>query len=183
VSPDRVRKGYAIAGAILLGLGVVIFAALSRAVPGSALFACGGIALLFSRIMPRRTRRGRKAYDQILGFKEFVERVDADRLERMGGRSVDRFEKVLPYAIVLGVADQWADAFAGIYTEPPSWYHSPRYGAGFAPRLFVSDLGRSLGTMGQTMSSAPRSSGSGSSGFGGGGFSGGGFGGGGGGSW
>ena len=31
---------------------------------------------------------------------------------------------------------------------------------GFAPRLFVGDLGRSLGTMGQTMRSSPKSSGS-----------------------
>jgi uncharacterized membrane protein YgcG len=183
VSPDRVRKGYAVAGGILLGLGVLVFAMFSRALPGTALFACGAITLLFSRIMPRRTRRGRKVYEEILGFKEFVERVDADRLERMGDRSVGQFEKLLPYAIVLGVADQWADAFAGIYTEPPSWYHSPRYTHGFAPRLFVGDLGRSLSTMGQTMRSSPKSSGSGSSSFGGGGFSGGGFGGGGGGSW
>jgi uncharacterized membrane protein YgcG len=182
VSPDRVRKGYAIAGGLLLLLGVLLFAFFSRAIPGMALFACGAITLLFSRVMPRRTRRGRKAYEEILGFKEFVERVDADRLERMGGRSVGEFEKVLPYAIVLGVADAWADAFAGIYTEPPSWYHSPRYTHGFAPRLFVGDLGRSLGTMGQTMRSSPKSSGSGGSGFSGG-FSGGGFGGGGGGSW
>jgi uncharacterized membrane protein len=100
----------------------------------------------------------------------------------MGARSVGQFEKLLPYAIVLGVADQWADAFAGIYTEPPSWYHSSRYTHGFAPRLFVGDLGRSLGTMGRTMSSSPASSGSGGSGFSGG-SSGGGFGGGGGGSW
>ena len=182
VSPDRVRKGYAVAGGILLGLGVLVFAVFSRALPGTALFACGAITLLFSRIMPRRTRRGRKVYEEILGFKEFVERVDADRLERMGARSVGQFGKLLPYAIVLGVADQWADAFAGIYTEPPGWYHSPRYTHGFAPRLFVGDLGRSLSTMGQTMSSSPKSSGSGGSGFSGG-FSGGGFGGGGGGSW
>ena len=182
VSPDRVRKGYAVAGGILLGLGVLVFAVFSRTLPGAALFACGAITLLFSRIMPRRTRRGRKVYEEILGFKEFVERVDADRLERMGARSVGQFEKLLPYAIVLGVADQWADAFAGIYTEPPGWYHSPRYTHGFAPRLFVADLGRSLSTMGQTMSSSPKSSGSGGSGFSGG-SSGGGFGGGGGGSW
>jgi len=181
-SPDRVRKGYGVAGVILLGLGFVVLMALSRAVPGAALFASGAIILLFSRIMPRRTRRGRKVYEEILGFKEFVERVDADRLERMGARSVGQFEKLLPYAIVLGVADQWADAFAGIYTEPPGWYHSPRYTHGFAPRLFVGDLGRSLSTMGQTMSSSPKSSGSGGSGFSGG-SSGGGFGGGGGGSW
>lgn len=183
VSPDRVRKGYAIAGGILLGLGVLVLAPFSLALPGMALIACGAIILGFSRIMPRRTRRGRKVYEEILGFKEFVERVDADRLERMGARSVGQFEKLLPYAIVLGVADQWADAFAGIYTEPPGWYRSPRYTHGFAPRLFVGDLGRSLSTMGQTMSSSPKSSGSGGSGFGGGGSSGGGFGGGGGGSW
>jgi uncharacterized membrane protein YgcG len=183
VSPDKVRKGYAIVGALLLGIGFLVFMMLSRPIPGAALFASGAITLLFSRIMPRRNRRGRKVYEEILGFKDFVERVDADRLERMGGRSVGQFEQVLPYAIVLGVADQWADAFAGIYTEPPGWYHSPRYTHGFAPRLFVSDLGRSLSTMGQTMRSSPKSSGSGGSGFGGGGFSGGGFGGGGGGSW
>jgi uncharacterized membrane protein len=182
VSPDRVRKGYAVAGGLLLGLGFLVFAIFSRTLPGAALFACGAITLLFSRIMPRRTRRGRKVYQEILGFKEFVERVDADRLERMGGASVGQFEQVLPYAIVLGVADAWADAFAGIYTEPPGWYHSPRYTHGFAPRLFVADLGRSLSTMGQTMRSSPKSSGSGGSGFSGG-FSGGGFGGGGGGSW
>jgi uncharacterized membrane protein YgcG len=183
VSPDRVRKGYAVAGGVLLALGILLFAMFSRALPGTAFFACGAITLVFSRIMPRRTRRGRKVYEEILGFKEFVERVDADRLERMGARSVGQFEKLLPFAIVLGVADQWAEAFAGIYTEPPGWYHSRRYADGFAPRLFVGDLGRSLTTMGQTMSSAPKSSGSGGSGFSGGGFSGGGFGGGGGGSW
>jgi uncharacterized membrane protein YgcG len=183
VSPDRVRKGYAIGGGVLLVLGFLVFMVLGRVLPGVALFACGVIVLGFSRIMPRRTRRGRKTYEEILGFKEFVERVDADRLERMGTRSVGQFEKLLPYAIVLGVADQWADAFAGIYTEPPNWYHSPRYRSGFAPRLFVGDLGRSLSTMGQTMASSPKSSGSGGSSFGGGGFSGGGFGGGGGGSW
>jgi hypothetical protein len=45
----------------------------------------------------------------------------------------------------------------------------------------VNHVGQSLGTIGQSLASRPR--GSGSSGFGGGGFSGGGMGGGGGGSW
>jgi hypothetical protein len=183
MSPDRVRRVYAVGGGLVVGVGLIGFAMFQQALAGSALIACGAIALAFSRIMPRRTRRGRRAYEEILGFKEFVGRVDADRLQRMGGRSVGQFEKVLPYAIVLGVADQWADAFADLYTEPPSWYRSSRYRHGFAPRLFVGDLGRSLHTMGQTMRSSPRPSGSGSSGFSGGGFSGGGFGGGGGGSW
>ena len=90
-------------------------------------------------------------------------------------------------AVVLGVADEWAEAFEGIYTEPPDWYRSDRYRGGFYPGHFVTDVGNSLQTMGQTFASRPSKAGSTgfSSGgaFGGGGFSGGGFGGGGGGSW
>jgi uncharacterized membrane protein len=141
----------------------------------------GGLVLLFSRVMPRRTARGREVYEQILGFREFVSRVDKDRLERMGGRSPERFERVLPYALVLGAADAWAGAFEGLYREPPRWYVGRTPGV-FHPRAFASDLGQSLGTIGSAMASAPRG-GSGRSGLGGGGFSGGGFGGGGASSW
>jgi len=71
----------------------------------------------------------------------------------------------------MGAADAWAEAFADLYTEPPSWYHSRR-GGSFRPRRFVADVGRSLRTTGETLQSRPR--GSGSSGLGGGGFGGGG---------
>ena len=67
--------------------------------------------------------------------------------------------------------DARAEAFADLYTEPPSWYHSRR-GGSFRPRRFVADVGRSLRTTGETLQSRPR--GSGSSGLGGGGFGGGG---------
>jgi uncharacterized membrane protein YgcG len=183
-APDRVRRRWALSGGLLAALALAAIALTRQPLaPAGAFLSAGLIVLAFSRVMPRRTRRGRAVYEEILGFKEFLSRVDADRLERMGGRTAERFERILPYAVVLGAADAWADAFAGIYTEPPSWYASPRGARDFAPRPFVADVGRSLGTIGQTLSSAPRQSGSGSSGFGGGGASGGGFGGGGGGSW
>jgi hypothetical protein len=103
------------------------------------------------------------------------------------------FERVLPYAVVLGCADEWAERFQGLLTEPPSWYLSPSFAPGrFDSRALVSGLGRSMHSMGSTLTSQPRPTGSfggilfgagrGSSGFSGGG-SGGGFGGGGGGSW
>lgn len=79
-------------------------------------------------------------------------------------------------------ADAWAEAFGDLYTEPPRWYGG-RAGAPFRMRGFASELGSSLGAMGQAIASVPRGSGSGRSGFGGGGFSGGGFGGGGARSW
>ncbi len=179
-NPEKVRRSWALAGGALAVFGFVSFAVGEQTTPALCFGAAGAIVLAFSRVMPRRTRRGRRAYEEIRGFQEFVERVDADRLERMGGRTAERFERILPFAVVLGVADAWAQAFAGLYTQPPAWFHSAD-GRSFAPRHFVSDVGRSLDAMGSTLSSRP--GGSGSSGLGGGGFSGGGFGGGGGGSW
>lgn len=179
--PDQVRTRYGIAGGAIAVIGVFAIGALAP-VAGVALILSGLMILAYSRVMPRRTRRGRRAYEEILGLREFLERVDRDRLERLGADTRERFEALLPYAIVLGVADAWADAFAEIYTEPPSWYHGYHPNGPFRPNVFVSDVGRSLETIGQTLSSQPSSGGS-SSGFGGGGFSGGGFGGGGGGSW
>jgi uncharacterized membrane protein YgcG len=181
--PDRVRLRY---GALALGicapLAVLAFLTSRGALLASAL-ACGVIAWAFSRVMPRRTRKGRRARQHIQGFREFVERVEADRLERLGMRNVSQFERLLPYAFVLGVADPWADAFADLYTQPPEWFIASDSDA-FVPRHMVSRIGDVLDTAGATMTSTPGSSGgSGSSGFGGGGFSGGGFGGGGGGSW
>ena len=183
-SPDKVRNGWTIGGVVVCGMAFLAFAA-GNLIGAGCLGVAGVIVLVYSRFMPRRTRKGRAAYDHILGFKEFVERVDRDRLEREGIRTTDSFERVLPFAVVLGVADEWAEAFGDIYNEPPDWYASPRYsGGGFHPGLFVGDIGTSLDSIGSTIASTPSSSGSGSSGFGGGGgFSGGGFGGGGGGSW
>jgi uncharacterized membrane protein YgcG len=181
-SPDRVRSNYRLASLAIAALGLVAVWAEQGPLAIACPIAAGAILFAFSGAMPRRTEKGRRACDDILGFREFVARVDQDRLERSGGKTADRFEKVLPYAIVLGVADAWATAFAGIYTTPPDWYRSKRYAGDFRPQDFVSDVGRSLSAMGSTLTSRPSSSGSGSSGFSGG-SSGGGFGGGGGGSW
>ena len=40
-------------------------------------------------------------------------------------KTPEMFEKFLPYAMALGVEDNWAKAFDGIYNQPPSWYSGP----------------------------------------------------------
>lgn len=148
---------------------------------------CGIIALailvLFGRQLTATSLKGARTRVQILGFQEFMNRVDADRLKRM---PPDTFEKFLPYAMALGVEHRWAKAFEGIIQNPPTWY------SGDWSTFNTFYLVNSLGSMSQqatsTFVSAPRASSS-SSGFGGsggssgGGFSGGGFGGGGTGGW
>ncbi len=137
---------------------------------------------LFARQMTAKTLAGARMHIAVLGFQEFMNRVDKDRIQRM---PPDTFEKFLPYAMALGVEHHWAQAFDGIVKDPPSWYVSPNGYVGFTPLYFSSAMHGMATDMHQVFVSAPRAS-SGGSGFGGGfggggGFSGGGFGGGGGG--
>ena len=147
------------------------------------LIVCGIVSAiiwwLFAREMSAKTVQGARTRIAVLGFQEFMNRVDADRLKRM---PPDTFEKYLPYAMALGVEHHWAQAFAGIIQNPPNWYVSPNGMTGFNPIFFSSSMHSMASDMNQVFVSAPRSSSSGSGfgGGGGGGFSGGGFGGGGG---
>src|SRR5207302_8622325 len=140
---------------------------------------------LFARVMTAKTVKGARTHIAVLGFQEFMNRVDTERLKVMPPTT---FEKFLPYAMALGVEHHWAQAFAGIVKDPPSWYVAPggyAPGMGFNPIFFSSSMHSMATDMHQTFISAPRASSSGSGfgsgGFGGGGgLSGGGFGGGGG---
>ena len=82
-----------------------------------------------------------------------MNRVDADRLKRM---PPDTFEKYLPYAMALGVEHHWAQAFAGIIQNPPSWYVSPNGMTGFNPIFFSSSMHNMASDMHQVFVSAPR---------------------------
>ncbi len=143
----------------------------------SLLIVCGAISVviwwLFARVMTAKTVKGARTRVAVLGFQEFMNRVDADRLKLMPPTT---FEKYLAFAMALGVEHHWAQAFAGIIKDPPNWYVGPGggYGAGFNPIFFSSSMHSMATDMHQVFVSAPRAS-SGGSGFGGGGGGGGGF--------
>jgi uncharacterized membrane protein len=190
LDPDS-ANGYSIVGAIGVLVPFAIFqyagwANFFNSVP--LLIGCAVISAviwwLFAREMTAKTVKGARTRVAVLGFQEFMNRVDADRLKRMPPTT---FEKYLPYAMALGVEHHWAQAFAGIVKDPPQWYAGPggSYPGAFNPIFFSSSMHSMASDMHQVFVSAPRASSTGS-GFGGGsggggGFSGGGFGGGGGG--
>jgi uncharacterized membrane protein len=185
--PDTVRQGYIGAG-IVIGILLFVFGGALGAATGVAHLTwiiaavlTGAVICIFGWFMPARTLSGARTLEKILGFEQFLGRVESDRIERIV-KTPEMFEKFLPYAMALHCEKKWVAAFAGIAMQPPQWYSGP-YGSGFVPYMFVNDLNAMSMQAGSVMASAPRSS-SGSSGFGGGGgFSGGGFGGGGGGGW
>ena len=181
-NPEKVRGYYVGAGVVIMVFGALAFAFLIPGSMGKGMIASiltGIPVLLFAKFMPAKTKAGTSVYMDILGLREFMTRAEKDRLERMGDTHL--FSKFLPYAMALDVTDNWAQAFEGIYQQPPEWYVSPVGNKTFSPYAFSHSIQSVTSNLSSAMFTAPR--GSGGSGGRGGGSSGGGFGGGGGGSW
>jgi len=161
----------------------------------SAALAAGSMVLIcviFTVLMRAPTVQGRKLMDEIEGLKLYLETAEKNRLNIVDEppMTIERFERLLPYAIALGVEKPWsehfeaelarnavADADNGTYL--PHWYSGSRsFNSGNIARA-VS--GASAGMAAAMVAAQPVQASS--SGSGGGGSSGGGGGGGGGGGW
>jgi uncharacterized membrane protein len=138
----------------------------------------GAIISFIGLHMPRKTERGVEMYKRVLGFKEFIERVEEDRLKRMMKEDPTKLERIIPYAIVLGIENIWIEKISKVINYIPDWIQTSTMDVGKAIRITTSSLSTSL----PALASLGTSSGGGS-GFGSGGRSGGGAGGGGGGTW
>jgi uncharacterized membrane protein YgcG len=194
-NPKKAKNGTRTIGIIFLAGSFYTFsvAAQTQTIGWTLGLAFSGLVLLvFARYMPARTEKGLKVWEDAEGLKMYMDLAEKDRLEVMQGAdsryvgdttapkyTVELFEKLLPYAVVMGVEKSWASKFKDIYTNPPDWYQGDW--TTFNTALLASNLSNGINSMNTTLASRPSSSSS--SGFGGGGFSGGGFGGGGGGSW
>ena len=142
-------------------------------------FAIGIVIIYLSPKAHKRTPQGVKWMQHLLGLKNFIEKAERDRIKQLVDEDPEYFYHILPYAMVLGVTDQWAKNFEGIAMRNPDWYQTNSTRAFHAP-YFVSRMDANTRAVGKTMASSPAKSGGGSFG---GGSSGGGSGGGGGGGW
>jgi uncharacterized membrane protein YgcG len=183
--PDKVRGRWALGGLGLTVVAVGIAWALAMftglGLIGIALVLVGLLFLFGAGRMPARTAKGTALLRRVRGFRQVIE--TADRYFAQWAEQENVFPKMLPYAIVFGLTEKWAGAFAALAQDPTTtaamaWYVPQQ--AGSLGSFAESIDGFTVATSG-TIASTP--AGSGSSGFGGGGFSGGGGGGGGGGSW
>ena len=150
---------------------------------------------LFAYLLKAPTMKGRRVMDHLEGFRLYLSVAEKDRLNfhNPPDRTPALFERYLPYAIALGVEQQWGEQFDDVLKAArapetgaawqPGWYHGPRwYGGGaFHGGRFAGGLAASMTTTFAAAAVPPSSTSS--SGFSGG-FSGGvGGGGGGGGGW
>ncbi len=133
--------------------------------------------LAYAFLIRKPSREMQSLKSAIEGFQMYLEMAEEERLKVNDpfDRAPDHFEELLPYAIALGVENEWSDSFKKTlekasyepkWSNNPYFYHHPGYYRSFSRTM-------------STASTPPSSSG----GSGGGGFSGGGGGGGGVGGW
>lgn len=105
-NPRLIQRRYGSLGGVLIVLGLFSLAlsfpyALEIA---SALASSGTVVLLMSPLMPARTRRGAKIRSELQGLRSHLE-LSVER------RDLHDFERLLPFALVLGAADPWIERF------------------------------------------------------------------------
>jgi len=187
--------GLMVPALLIAGLTLLVVVTTAELSPLTIIFMALALPLLavFGYLMKAPTVHGRKTMDRIDGFKMYLavaEAEDLQRVEGIAGASPDKtpelFERYLPYAVALDVAQPWADQFERLFmgisakngaSYHPGWYNGAKPVHNFSS--FTTAMTGSLATAISSSSTAPGSS----SGGGGGGSSGGGGGGGGGGGW
>jgi uncharacterized membrane protein YgcG len=188
--------GYAVFGTVLslatLAIAFLVDPRVTVAMVVAAILFIS-VNVLFGRLLRAYTRKGRALMDKAEGMRMYMEAAEKERLDAMNppDKTPQLFEKLLPYAIALGVEQRWSEQFADVLAKAqaegyqPSWYVGPSFvsmdSSGFTSSIADSTSAFSDSFAGAiSSSSTPPGS---SSGGGGGGSSGGGGGGGGGGGW
>lgn len=185
-----VRKAGLIMGVVLVAANALMNAILIVMLLGKFLLAVLAIvslavSVVFIVLMNARTKKSTEMLGKILGFRDFIETAELDKLKLMVEDNPSYFYDIMPYAFVFGLSDKWIEHFDQIPTPKPSWYSGRRHIDSWDVYWYSRMMNRCMTSMDEKISdvvNATDDSGS-VGGFGGGGFSGGGFGGGGGGSW
>ncbi|MEQ1677422.1 MAG: DUF2207 domain-containing protein, partial [Chitinophagaceae bacterium] len=77
---------------------------------------CSMILRVFSKLLTAYSPEGRKLMDKIEGFRMFLSTADEKRFDMMNPpeKSLELFEKYLPFAIALGCEVEWGQKFEDI---------------------------------------------------------------------
>lgn len=184
--------GILIAAAALYGINAWV--AISLVI---TMFAAIGTAIAVTS-RNALTAQGAEAREYLLGLRDYLALAEADRIAMLQSptgaervsvedivdprdtvQMVKFYEKLLPFAVLWGVDEQWAKELGRYYEQAatgPDWYSSP---TGFSPLAFSAGLGSFASSSGSSTPWSASATASSSGGSSGGGFAGGGGGGGG----
>ncbi|UFS63189.1 DUF2207 domain-containing protein [Sulfurimonas sp. HSL-3221] len=143
--------------------------------PFLALIVVFLLLLVYYRNMGKYTEKGLEVYARLLGYKEFIKRVELDEIRRRQEEDPAFLSQALPYAMLFGYEKKWIGFFKSLETDIHDWHREE-------PALVLSAFSSSASLMESSFGGGGSSGGSGG-GASGSSSSGGGSGGGGGGSW
>ena len=192
------NKGYTAFGAVVLV--VALFLSVKFMITHASIYllvitllmlgALMIVHFIFAGIMTAYSKRGREIADHLLGFKMYLDKTEQKVFDQLAPpeKTLDLFEKYLPYAIAFRVENNWASKFSGIMQKAIEAGYQPAYyyymSNGSFSSFSMNDMSRGISSgLTNTISSASTPPSSSSGGSAGGGRSGGGGGGGGGGGW
>jgi uncharacterized membrane protein YgcG len=194
--PAMVRARPILVG-ILAAVAAVVFgviglrAGITPAWSVPLIIAAPVLVVTASLLVSRRplTSRGAELRDHLAGLKVFIEWAEADRIRMLQSpqgaerspisvddprQMVRLYERLLPYAVVFGQEEKWAEHLVAYYGDSqPGWYYGSNTFSAAAFSSSISSLSASTSST-STASSSGGSSGGGSAGGGGGGGGGGG---------
>lgn len=165
---------------------VVLFGTTDCVLPSAAIWAAYVVtvaACLLAGRMTQPTPYNVTISGKLMGLKHFIETAELPRLKELLADNPSYYYDVLPYAMVFGLTDQWANQFKELTIAPPNWYmgYNPMFNIWYFNTMMRDSVQTSIAHV-KAEAAREAAKQSASSG-GGGGFSGGGGGGGGGGSW
>lgn len=131
--PDAVRTRWSRLGWLAVGLAAVAAALLIAftrfGLTGLVVLVLAAAVGFVGQHMPARTARGAATLTGLGALRVQLLTQPTDELPH--GREHEELSQVLPYAVVLGGADRWLDAIAGVNdgdvddAQELSWYHGP----------------------------------------------------------
>lgn len=89
-----------------------------------------------------KTKEAARMFDELEGFKKFIELAEISRIRELLKSDPEYFEKTMGYALAFGMLDKWAQKFEGLDVKPPEWYSSNMKTTNLA--LFSNSFGNSM---------------------------------------
>ena len=76
----------------------------------------------FRKIGPYK-QKGLDTYRHLLGYKEFIQKVEKDKIGHFLKQDPLFLDKILPYAVLFDLSKHWLNFYSIFDTDQPKWYH------------------------------------------------------------
>ena len=80
-----------------------------------------GVTIFFTVFMEARTRRGADLFAKVMGFRQFIQDAEYDRLKVLSDEDPEYFFRIMPYAFVMGLSVRWVKKFRDLNVVQPQW--------------------------------------------------------------